>query len=366
VKQITQIGVVKNRFNEPEDPAVIKAEKSMIEVSGEFSEGLYRIEASKYLDILFLFDRSKGFNLKGPVHSGKVKGVFASRSPHRPSPVGLSTVKLLSCSGNELVMSGLDALNGSPVIDIKPTDRIFSDEELEVIRYNNMKANLRKEIEQYIQAGRLDRLLIMSAQLHGHYCVGLALGVMAGVYGMKEMNRDSDGLEELLAIVETNNCFSDGIQFVTGCSFGNNALIFKDTGKVACSLVDRSGTGIRFVMKQEAQQYMHAVYPEFSSAFGKVVDDHDRSVETVAKFKAEGLKKAFAILDLDFDRLFTRQTLNEVAVPEYAPSHENMVCSSCNETIMASRGVKKEGKIYCLECAGETVNRLTGAGIIIE
>jgi len=366
VQQFTQIGVVKNRFNEPAEPAVIKAEESMIEVSSEFSEGLFRIEDSKYLDILFLFDRSKGFNLKGPVFSGEVKGVFASRSPHRPSPVGLSTVKLLSRSDNELVVSGLDALNGSPVIDIKPSDKIFSDEELEVIRYNNMKANPRKEIGQYIQAGRLDRLLIMAAQLHGHYCPGLALGVIAGAHGMQELDPHSDGLEELLAIVETNNCFSDGIQFVTGCSFGNNALIFKDTGKVACSLVDRNGEGIRFVMKQEAQEYMHAVYPEFSSAFDKVVDDHDRGVETVTEFKTGGLKKAFAVLDLDFDHLFMRQTLKDTAVPEYAPSHESLVCSNCNESIMASRSVEKEGKIYCLECAGETVNRLTGAGIITE
>lgn len=366
MQQFTQIGVVKNRFNEPEDPAVIRAEESRIKVSSEFSEGLYRIEDSKYLDILFLFDRSEGFNLKGPVHSGEVKGVFASRSPHRPSPVGVSTVKLLNRSGNELVVAGLDALNGSPVIDIKPTDKFFSEEELEVIRYNNMKAGPRKEIEHYIQAGRLDRLLMMAAQLHGHYCPGLALGIMAGAYGMQEMNRISDGLEDLLAIVETNNCFSDGIQFVTGCSFGNNALIFKDTGKVACSLVDRNGEGIRFVMKQEAQEYMHAVYPEFSPAFDKVVDDHDRGVETVTEFKTGGLKKAFAVLDLDFDHLFIRQTLKDSAVPEYAPSYKSLVCSSCNETIMASRSVKKEGKIFCLECAGKTVNRLTGAGIITE
>jgi tRNA-Thr(GGU) m(6)t(6)A37 methyltransferase TsaA len=366
LKQFTRIGIVKNRFNEPEEPAVIKAEESTIEVSREFSEGLYRIEDSKYLDILFLFDRSTGFSLKGPVHSGEVKGVFASRSPYRPSPVGLSTVKLLSRSGNELVVSGLDALNGSPVIDIKPSDRILSDEELEVIRFNNMKANPRKKIEQYIRAGRLDRLLIMAAQLHGHYCPGLALGVMAGVRGMREINRDSDGLEELLAIVETNNCFSDGIQFVTSCSFGNNALIFKDTGKVACSLVDRSGAGIRLIMRQDAREYMHAVYPEFSSAFSKVVNDSDRSVENVIEFKARGLKKAFAVLDLEFDRLFTRQTLKDIAVPEYAPSHESLVCSNCNESIMASRSVEKEGKIVCLDCAGQTVNRLTGSGIITE
>lgn len=366
MNKFTQIGIVKNRFNEPEDPAVIRAEESRIEISGEFSEGLYRIEESQYLDILFLFDRSEGFTLKGPVRSGEVKGVFASRSPHRPSPVGISTVKLLNRSGNELAVTGLDALNGSPVIDIKPTDKFLSGEELEVIRYNNMKANPRKEIEQLIESGRMDRLLIMAAQMHGHYCPGLALGIMAGVYGMREMNRISDGLEDLLAVVETNNCFSDGIQFVTGCSFGNNALIFNDTGKTACSLVDRSGAGIRLVMRHEAREYIAAVNPEFSSAFRDVVNEHDRNVKVVAEFKLQGLAKAFAVLDLDFDRLFARQPLKDIAVPEYAPSHESLVCSCCNETVMASRSVEKEGKIFCLECAGKTINRLTGNGIISE
>lgn len=357
---------MKNRFNEPEDAAVIRAEESRIEVSREFSEGLYRIEDSKYLDILFLFDRSEGFNLKGPVHSGEVKGVFASRSPYRPSPVGVSTVKLLNRSGNELVVSGLDALNGSPVIDIKPADKLLSGEEQEVIRYNNMKAGPRKEIEHYIHTGRLDRLLIMAAQLHGHYCPGLAMGVLAGAYGMREMNGISDGLEDLLAIVETNNCFSDGIQFVTGCSFGNNALIFKDTGKTACSLIDRRGAGIRLVMRNGAREYSESVYPEFSSAFKKVVDDHDRSDDALREFKAQGLRKAFAVLDLDIDRLFAVQSLKDMPVPEYAPSHKSLFCSGCNETIMASRSVEKEGKIFCLECAGETVNRLTGNGIITK
>ncbi len=366
MQQFKQIGVVKNRFDEPEDPAVIRAEESRIEVSSEYSDGLYRIEDSKYLDILFLFDRSKGFNLKGPVRSGEVKGVFASRSPNRPSPVGLSTVKLLKRSGNELVVSGLDALNGSPVIDIKPADKFFTEEELEVIRYNNMKVNPRREIEKQIEAGHLDRLLIMAAQLHGHYCPGLALGVMAGARGMKELDPESDGLEDLLAIVETNSCFADGIQFVTGCSFGNNALIFKDTGKVACSLVDRNGTGIRFVMKQDAQEYMHTVYPEFSSSYDKVVDEHDRNPEIVTQFKTEGLNKAIAVLGLDFDRLFISQVLKEIVVPGYAPSLESLVCSNCKESIMASRSVEKEGKIYCLECAGKKIKRLTGDGIITE
>ena len=55
-------------------------------------------------------------------------------------------------------------------------------------------------------------------------------------------------MEELIAIVETNNCFSDGVQVVTGCTFGNNGLIYKDLGKTAVTVAKRDGTAIRIVL----------------------------------------------------------------------------------------------------------------------
>jgi len=363
--RITKIGVVKNRFNEPESPDVIKAEESVIQISKEYSDGLFRIEDSEYLDILFLMDRSAGFELQGPIFTGETKGIFASRNPNRPSPIGLSTVKLLKRTDNELTVSGLDALNDSPVIDIKPVNKIFSNEEFEVIRFNNLKANPGIEVQKYIQSGAVDRLLSMAAQIHRHYCPGLALGVLAGVYGMQKLKLESNGLEDLLAIVETNNCFSDGIQFVTGCTFGNNALIFKDAGKIAYSLVDRNGKGVRIIMKLEAREYMHSVYPEFSTSFEKIIANNERVDETITEFKFHGQKKAFAVIKLEFDRLFTVHSIEGVDLPEYAPSHESLICSVCNESIMASRSVTEDGKILCLECSGKAIHQLTGSGIKI-
>ena len=222
------------------------------------------------------------------------------------------------------------------------------------------------KINELVKESALEKLLVMAAQIHGHYCPGLALGVIAGTGGIQKMGVDSDGLEDLLAIVETNNCFSDGIQFVTGCSFGNNALIFKDTGKIACMLVNRKGQGFRMVLKPDARDQMHVVYPGFADTFNKVVAKGERDSSTIDTFKSEGRTKAFTVLRLDFEKLFTVEPVRNIKVPDYAPSHESFTCTACGESTMETRGrVKDDGK-YCLECAGEKVNRLTGSGINIE
>ncbi|HOE52145.1 MAG TPA: tRNA (N6-threonylcarbamoyladenosine(37)-N6)-methyltransferase TrmO [Methanomassiliicoccales archaeon] len=100
----------------------VHGDVSEIEVRPEFAEGLYRIELLKELDVLFLFDRSEGFDLK--VHpkgdpSIPLTGLFGTRSPRRPTPIGLTRVELLERKGNVLTVRGLDAFPGTPVVDIK-------------------------------------------------------------------------------------------------------------------------------------------------------------------------------------------------------------------------------------------------------
>lgn len=88
---------------------------------------------------------------------------------------------------------------------------------------------LRDEITRMIETDDLPGLLRKTGELHGHHCVGSALGVIAAHKAMKELGiKETTGMEHVLAIVETNNCFSDGVQVVTGCTFGNNALIYRD------------------------------------------------------------------------------------------------------------------------------------------
>jgi formylmethanofuran dehydrogenase subunit E len=360
--QIPYIGKIHNRFDQATNPGIMRQEESEIEVFAPYADGLFKTELSDYLEIYFHFDKSEPFKLKTFTYTGDYKGVFASRSPRRPSQIGNTIVKLISRKGNRLRVRGLDALNQSPLLDIKPIHIPLSEEEIDAAEIHSRKMNPRKVVLSNIWAGKTERLMLDAAQIHGHFCPGLAMGVMMATKAMQHIRATSDGLEDLLAIVETNNCISDGIQFVTGCTFGNNALIFKDYGKVAFTLTKRDGKGIRIAARPEAKAYMKNAHPLFSDSYQKVVADHDRSEEAVSEFKKRGIEKAFATLNLDFDRMFKTELIN-VEIPPYAPMHESLLCQGCGEGIMASRIVMDGKKQYCIPCAGLKGNILTGNGI---
>jgi len=116
------IGFVHNRWDkaEPQDTDMMKESVSTIEVKEEYADALFRIEKYNELNVLFYFDRSEGYELRTVTRSGEVRGVFACCTPRRPSMIGLTTVKLLGVDGNVLTVTGLDALNNTPVLDIKP------------------------------------------------------------------------------------------------------------------------------------------------------------------------------------------------------------------------------------------------------
>jgi formylmethanofuran dehydrogenase subunit E len=105
-------------------------------------------------------------------------------------------------------------------------------------RRKKVSLNPREEIQQKIEAADLRGLLLKTGELHGHFCPFVALGVKASVIALKRLETFTEGIdEEMAAIVEVNNCFVDGVQMVTGCTLGNNALIYKDFGKNAVTLV---------------------------------------------------------------------------------------------------------------------------------
>jgi tRNA (adenine37-N6)-methyltransferase len=92
-----------------------------LEILPEFEAGLTDIEDLSHLIVLWVFDRSEGFELMGkPPCDDRPHGVFATRSPRRPNPIALTVVELLSREGNRLRVRGVDMLEGTPILDIKP------------------------------------------------------------------------------------------------------------------------------------------------------------------------------------------------------------------------------------------------------
>jgi tRNA-Thr(GGU) m(6)t(6)A37 methyltransferase TsaA len=87
----------------------------------EFEAGLTDIEGFSHLVVLWEFDQSLGFALLGtPPSDNRAHGVFATRSPRRPNPIGLTIVELLRRDGLELHVRGVDMLDATPILDIKP------------------------------------------------------------------------------------------------------------------------------------------------------------------------------------------------------------------------------------------------------
>jgi tRNA-Thr(GGU) m(6)t(6)A37 methyltransferase TsaA len=121
--EIRPIGYVRNQAEEKTDWDQLVSE---IEILPEYEDGLYRIEEVLEIFVIFRFHRTSKILMRvHPFHDHSIPqvGVFTSRSPTRPNFLGLSKVTLLERRGNVLVVKGLDAYNGTPVIDIKPVIR---------------------------------------------------------------------------------------------------------------------------------------------------------------------------------------------------------------------------------------------------
>ena len=119
------IGIVRSPYtNTAEIPKGLGAEheaRGVIEVRPEFEEGLKDIEGFSHLYVIWIFDRAQGSALIAyPPSDDRPHGVFATRSPQRPNPIGLTVVRLDGREGPNLRVRGIDMLDGTPVVDIKP------------------------------------------------------------------------------------------------------------------------------------------------------------------------------------------------------------------------------------------------------
>jgi len=122
--EIKPIGVIHSPFRfkgeTPIQPSRSNA-RGKIEVFKEYEEGLEDIEGFSHVILIYQFHKSEGYSLKvKPYLDDKLRGLFATRAPRRPNQIGLSVVKLLMRKENILFIEGIDILDGTPLLDIKP------------------------------------------------------------------------------------------------------------------------------------------------------------------------------------------------------------------------------------------------------
>ena len=122
---MVEVGVAKtplaHRRDAPCQPGVQGGVRGEILVHGEYRQCLEDLEGFDRVWLLYIFDRNTGWRPKvKPPRGGPKRGLFATRGPHRPSPIGMTAAKLIEVKSDRLIVEDLDLLDGTPVIDIKP------------------------------------------------------------------------------------------------------------------------------------------------------------------------------------------------------------------------------------------------------
>lgn len=154
---------------------------------------------------------------------------------------------------------------------------------------------------------------------HGHECPGLATGFMASLGAMEELGLDFSKDEEVLCITENDACGVDAVQVIIGCTMGKGNLIYKGTGKMAFTFINRKeNKSVRFIVNQS-----------------------NRGME-----KEE--RQDF-LLKSNYKDLFTI-TYPKIEAPEKARIFQTVVCEKCQEGAPEHKIRLMEGQKLCLDC----------------
>ena len=127
--KLKPIGIIHSPFKKKKDieskkyadPRGFDSIQGELEIFKEYEDGLKDIEGFSHLIVLFAFHKSEGYRLHTkPLLDNKLRGVFSTRHPNRPNPIGMTVVNVIERKGNLLKVSGIDMIEGTPILDIKP------------------------------------------------------------------------------------------------------------------------------------------------------------------------------------------------------------------------------------------------------
>ena len=185
----------------------------------------------------------------------------------------------------------------------------------------------------------LDEYLRDAEQAHGHICAGQVLGVRLAMFGLQQLGIDDPQHKDrkrLVTFVEIDRCATDAVSVVTGCRLGKRALKFRDWGKMAATFVDvQTGKAIRVSAKESSKTLARQMHPEIAN---------------------KNQQQMLAYREMTDADLFATQWVKVDLPPEEFPGYkgERIVCEQCGEGINFHREVRREGKILCHNCAGDS------------
>lgn len=152
--EFTPIGIIHTPFTTPENmpvqPAGAAGVHGTVEIFEEYQAGLKDLDGFSHIILLYHFHRSHGFSLRlVPFMDTQSRGVFATRAPKRPNPIGLSIVALDRIEDGVLRVQNLDILDGTPLLDIKPYVPEFD-------RYTDIRTGWLEEVRKTVATRRSD------------------------------------------------------------------------------------------------------------------------------------------------------------------------------------------------------------------
>lgn len=280
MKEWSAIGIVHNGFNESTPPELIRALPSRISVFPEYQDGLYRIDVCNYVDIVFSLHKVTETRLTAKVRSGDIRGIFASRSPYRPNHIGVTTVRLLSVDNNELLVEGLDALNESPVLDIKCSDTSLFEQSPVYHSRPDMLPNL--SVIRLIREKDTKELLRKTAEFHGSYPEDLAWAVATATEAMYRIFNLEIIPSEVRVKLYAKGVWADALQVISGCTFGNGRLtqVNSDSPNLLFSIND-----LLFVSKKTYPAKESPLIPDTLSAAEKAFLRVQENPESLFSFE---------------------------------------------------------------------------------
>jgi formylmethanofuran dehydrogenase subunit E len=192
-------------------------------------------------------------------------------------------------------------------------------------------------------------LLRRAAELRGHLCPGLPLGIKMARKGLRLLGmEDPASRGELLVFAENNRCAVDAVQVVTGCSMGSRRLKVYEYGKSAATFYDREkGKSIRVFARPRLGSDI------FKLAVAEGIPVEEGRVNASSKAGRDAMMNAF--MKMTEDQIFDHEVVRLRDPGAYADTAPvpRTVCAKCGEEILDGRGRSKGGKVLCVACAGE-------------
>ena len=194
---------------------------------------------------------------------------------------------------------------------------------------------------------------------HGHLCPGLMTGVRVAELVLRELGpRSSD--EELVAVVETDNCAVDAIQYLLGCTFGKGNLIHLDHGQNVFTFARRQDDGgrvtaLRVERKPRPEGASRDLTPD-QEALMERVRAGEGTEEEQREADALWRQRSLAVLEMDEAEFLTMREIPDYELPDRASVHPSIACESCGRMTMSTRLQRIGERNVCITCAAEALS----------